>query len=209
MSGSHVIAVVPAAGHSTRFGGRKLVADVGGVPLLDRTLASLLDGGIDRVIVVIQAGATFEDVTHLTDPRVSTLVNPDPDRGMFSSIQIGLAAAEEAIVMVLPADMPFVAAGTVRAVVARAHATGSLVVPVHAGRRGHPIAFPRTLCGALLRLAPGSTLKAGLAGTSPVLLDVADAGVVRDVDVPADLQAQDQPLAAEYRQQRREPRVLE
>src|SRR5262245_58483102 len=42
---SHVVAVVPAAGFSTRFGAAKLLADAGGVPVIARTLASLLDAG--------------------------------------------------------------------------------------------------------------------------------------------------------------------
>jgi CTP:molybdopterin cytidylyltransferase MocA len=60
---------------------------------------------------------------------------------------------------------------------------------VYQGRRGHPIAIPRPLCDTLLTLAPTRTLKDGLAALNPkvVLLDVTDAGVLRDVDVPDDL----------------------
>src|SRR5919112_3961665 len=87
------VAVVPAAGASTRFGTMKLLADVGGVPLLERTLASLLDAGVARVVVVTRAGATFDAVPAITDARIVIVVNPDPARGMFSSIQAGLAAA--------------------------------------------------------------------------------------------------------------------
>jgi molybdenum cofactor cytidylyltransferase len=181
-------AVVPAAGHASRFGGPKLVVDVGGVPLIDRTLAALLDAGVDGVIVVTQADAIFDGATRLADPRVRTVVNPDPDRGMFSSIQIGLAAADDAdTLIVLPADMPFVAPATVAAVMRRAREAGTLVVPTYRGTRGHPIAFPRLLRDTLLRLDPTSTLKIGLAATSPVLLDVDDPGILRDVDVPSDL----------------------
>ena len=91
--------------------------------------------------------------------------------------------------LVLPADMPFVATETVTAVIARAAATGSVVVPVHQTRRGHPIAIPRPLCDALLALEPTTTLKDALAacGQSTVQLDVPDVGVLRDVDVPGDL----------------------
>ena len=186
---SIAVAVVPAAGSSTRFGTMKLLADVGGAPLLDRTLASLLDAGVARVVVVTRAGDAFEAVPSMADPRVAAIVNPDPARGMFSSIQAGLAAAGGDVVLVLPADMPFVAPETVAAVIARAAATGSVVVPVHEARRGHPIAIPRPLCDALLALEPTTTLKDALAasGASTVLLDVPDAGVLRDVDVPADL----------------------
>ena len=103
------VAVVPAAGSSTRFGTMKLLADVGGAPLLERTLASLLDAGVARVVVVTRAGEAFEAVPSMADPRVTVSVNPDPARGMFSSIQTGLAVAGGDVVLVLPADMPFVA----------------------------------------------------------------------------------------------------
>jgi molybdenum cofactor cytidylyltransferase len=184
-----IAAVVPAAGQSTRFGTMKLLADVGGAPLLERTLASLLDAGVARVVVVTRAGEAFEGVPSMADPRVSAVVNPEPARGMFSSIQAGLAAAAGDVVLVLPADMPFVAAQTVAAVIARAADAGMVVVPVHHARRGHPLAIPRRLCDTLLALEPTTTLKDALAasGASMVLLDVADPGVLRDVDVPADL----------------------
>jgi molybdenum cofactor cytidylyltransferase len=183
------VAVVPAAGSSTRFGTMKLLADVGGAPLLDRTLTSLLEAGVARVVVVTRAAGAFAAVPSVADARVAAVVNPDPARGMFSSIQAGLAVAGGDVVLVLPADMPFVAPETVAAVIARAAAAESLVVPVHAGRRGHPIAIPRPLCDALLALDPATTLKDGLASlrASAILLDVPDPGVLRDVDVAADL----------------------
>jgi len=186
---SIAVAVVPAAGSSTRFGTMKLLADVEGAPLLDRTLSSLLDAGVARVVVVTRAGDAFEAVPSMADPRVAAIVNPDPTRGMFSSIQAGLAVAGGDVVLVLPADMPFVATETVTAVIGRAAATGSVVVPVHQTRRGHPIAIPRPLCDALLALEPTTTLKDALAacGQSTVQLDVPDVGVLRDVDVPGDL----------------------
>jgi molybdenum cofactor cytidylyltransferase len=186
---SIAVAVVPAAGSSTRFGTMKLLADVGGAPLLERTLSSLLDAGVARVVVVTRDGESFEDVRLLADSRVTTVVNPDPARGMFSSIQAGMTVAGGDVVLVLPADMPFVAPGTVAAVVAHAAAAGSVVIPVHEGRRGHPIAIPRRLSDALLALEPTTTLKDALAasGQRMVQIEVADAGVLRDVDVPGDL----------------------
>jgi molybdenum cofactor cytidylyltransferase len=186
---TRVVAVVPAAGEARRFGGRKLLADVGGVPLIERTLASLLQAGVDRVVVVVREGDAFAGAPSFADARVTTVVNSDPARGMFSSIQAGLAAAVGEVVLVLPADMPFVAVDTVRAVTARASATGTLVVPVHEGRRGHPIAIPGSLRDGLTALAASATLKEALAslGAHRDLLGVADPGILRDVDVPADL----------------------
>jgi molybdenum cofactor cytidylyltransferase len=131
-------------------------------------------------------------VVAIDDPRVATVVNPDPARGMFSSIQAGLAATGGDVVLVLPADMPFVAARTIAAVATHAAASGAVVVPTHTGRRGHPIAIPRALCDRLTALAPETTLKDALAaaGAARLELEVADAGVVHDVDVPGDLARQ-------------------
>ena len=53
-------AIVPAAGKGERFGGAKLVADIGGETLLNRTLRSLLDGGIDELIVVVAPHADLD-----------------------------------------------------------------------------------------------------------------------------------------------------
>ena len=191
MATVQVVAVVPAAGLSTRFGAAKLRADVDGEPLIARTLASLLDAGIARVVVVTREGSGIEDLPVLAAPVVTTVVNPDPARGMFSSIQAGLAAAGGDIVLVLPADMPFVASATVAAVAAHAAATQSVIVPVHRGRNGHPIAIPAAVRDRLLALDPATTLKDALAavGASRETLDVPDPGVLRDVDVPSDLTA--------------------
>jgi molybdenum cofactor cytidylyltransferase len=190
MNAPSIAAVVPAAGRAARFGGRKLLADVGGAPLLQRTLASLLQAGIDRVVLVTRDGASFDGVPGLDDPRVTTVTNHDPDRGMFSSIQAGLAAtAGDAPVLVLPADMPFVAAATIAAVAAHAITTDAVVIPTHGGQRGHPIALPARLRDGLLGRDPSISLKAALADLdAPIaLVAVADPGILHDVDTPADL----------------------
>jgi molybdenum cofactor cytidylyltransferase len=189
MATVQVAAVVPAAGFSTRFGAAKLLADLDGEPLIARTLASLLNAGIARIVVVTRERSGLERVDALADPRVTAAVNPDPARGMFSSIQVGLAAARGDVVLVLPADMPFVASATVAAVAAHAAATQSVVVPVYQGRNGHPLAIPAAVRDGLVALDPATTLKDALAavGASRESLDVPDPGVLRDVDVPGDL----------------------
>jgi molybdenum cofactor cytidylyltransferase len=182
-------AIVPAAGRASRFGGGKLTADIGGEPLLNHTLRSLLDGGVDRLIVVTAPDASLDEVALLNDPRVMRLVNPDPSRGMFSSIQTGLDAAEGNPILVLPGDMPFVKSATVRAVIAAARESGRCTAPAFQGRHGHPLALPSSLREAILRRPATSTLSDAIALFGRDWLDVEDPGVVRDVDVRADLGA--------------------
>jgi molybdenum cofactor cytidylyltransferase len=183
------VAIVPAAGKGERFGGAKLVALIEDKVLIDLTIRSLLDGGVDCVIVVMAPGASLSESKLLEDRRVQTVVNEDPSRGMFSSIQTGLAVADGDPVVILPADMPFVQSRTVAAVLEACVRQGRFMVPIHDGRRGHPVAFPASLREAVLRASPNSTLKEALASArvDRVEWPVDDPGVLRDVDTREDL----------------------
>jgi molybdenum cofactor cytidylyltransferase len=189
MADRSIAAVVPAAGRSERFGSMMLLADVGGEPLLNRTLSSLLEAGVDSLVVVLSQATPFDTVPLIGHANVRTAVNRDPSRGMFSSIQCGLAVAKGDAVVVLPADMPFVQTTTVSRVIDTCLETGRVVVPVFRQRRGHPVGIPGALRDGLLMMPPDRSLKDALAalGEELLLVDVDDEGVVRDVDTPGDL----------------------
>jgi len=186
------VAVVTAAGSAERFGGKKLLAQVEGEPLLDRTIRSLLDGGVGEVIVVVGADARLElerDVNSLNDPRVRPVENPDPSRGMFSSIQEGARTAQGDVLLVLPGDMPFVQPATVRQVLDVWALQHGIVSPRYNGKRGHPVALPVALRDEILATDPTSNLheviKKHLDERTDV--DIDDPGITRDVDRPEDL----------------------
>ena len=187
------VAVVPAAGSAERFGGKKLLALVDGEPLLDRTIAALLDGGVDQIIVVVgpDADELKRDVNAFSDPRVWPVVNPDPSRGMFSSLQAGMSEAQGDALVVLPADMPFVQPATVRLLLATFAAKSAIVSPRSNGKRGHPVILPPALRDEI-RSADALLTLHDILKRHPALrvdVDVEDRGVVRDVDRPEDLPA--------------------
>jgi molybdenum cofactor cytidylyltransferase len=186
------IAVVTAAGSAERFGGRKLLAIVDGEPLLDRTIRSLLDGGVSEVIVVVgnEGRAELErDVNAMNDARVRPMENPDPSRGMFSSIQIGVATASGDALLVLPGDMPFVRAETVRAVIEKYREHPAIVSPRYGGKRGHPVALPLSLRDEIRDTPATANLHEVIRKHADLRVDleVDDPGINRDVDIPADL----------------------
>jgi len=187
------VAVVTAAGSAERFGGKKLLAPVDGEPLLDHTIRSLLEGGVTEVIVVVGTDARRElerDVNAMNDSRVRPVENPDPSRGMFSSIQVGVATANGDALVVLPGDMPYVRPDTVRAVIAKYRERPAIVSPRYKGKRGHPVVMPLSLRDEIAATAPTANLHEVIKHHQDerVDLDVDDAGVVRDVDTPADLE---------------------
>ena len=187
------VAIVTAAGSAERFGGKKLLTPIDGEPLLDHTIDALLDGGASEVIVVVGRAGRAElerDVNAMLDPRVRAVENPDPSRGMFSSIQEGVAQAQGDAILVMPGDMPFVSPETVRAVIA-AYARGPAIVsPRYRGKRGHPVALPFALRDEITAADSHSTLHDVIHAHLDMRVDVDldDPGIGRDVDRREDLE---------------------
>jgi len=186
------VAIVTAAGSAERFGGKKLLTPIDGEPLLDHTIDALLDGGVSEVIVVVGRDGRAElerDVNAMLDPRVRAVENPDPSRGMFSSIQEGVAQAQGDAILVMPGDMPFVSPDTVRAVIAAYERKPAIVSPRYHGKRGHPVALPGSLRDEIRAADPRATLHDVIHAHMHMRVDVevSDPGVVRDIDRPEDL----------------------
>ncbi len=186
------VAVVTAAGSAERFGGKKLLTLIDGEPLLDHTIDALLEGGVAEVIVVVGSDGRAElerDVNAMLDPRVRAVENPDPSRGMFSSIQEGVAQAEGDAILVMPGDMPFISPDSVRAVIAAFEREPSIVSPRYRGKRGHPVALPASLRDEIRAARPAATLHDVIHAHMDMRVDVDtdDPGVVRDIDRPEDL----------------------
>jgi molybdenum cofactor cytidylyltransferase len=186
------VAIVTAAGSAERFGGKKLLTPIDGEPLLDHTIDALLEGGVAEVIVVVGKDARAElerDVNAMLDPRVRAVENADPSRGMFSSIQAGVAQAQGDAILVMPGDMPFVSPETVRAVIAAYERNPAIVSPRYRGKRGHPVALPAFLRDEIRAADPGGTLHDVIHAHTDIRVDVdvEDRGVNRDVDRKEDL----------------------
>jgi molybdenum cofactor cytidylyltransferase len=133
-----VAALVLAAGSGSRFGGGKLLATLGGRPLLQHVLDRVADAGVGEVTVVLgrDADAVESAMTWRDETRV---VNPDPERGLASSLQIGVAAIDPGVdaVLILLGDQPLVAPSTIRVLVdAPAAPARPIVVPAYERDRG-------------------------------------------------------------------------
>lgn len=118
------------------------------------------------------------------------IVNTGAQRGIGSSIAAGIQASAAARGWVIAlADMPWIELATIRQV-HQALATGaSMVAPLHAGRRGHPVGFSSIWQAQLSNLDGDSGAREMLAenSSSLTLIETDDAGVVRDIDHPRDL----------------------
>ncbi|NLH81633.1 MAG: nucleotidyltransferase family protein, partial [Phyllobacteriaceae bacterium] len=112
-------AIVLAAGRSSRMGRLKPLLPFGPDTVLAHVVGELRAAGIDdpRVVVGHHADETMLACAAL---GVRPVLNPDWDRGMFSSIRAGIASlpVDLAGTLLLPVDVPLVRASTFAAILA-------------------------------------------------------------------------------------------
>lgn len=185
-----VVGLVLAAGAGSRFGGAKLLATVGGRPMLQHVLDALAAAGVGEVVVVLgrDAAAVESAIAWRGERRV---VNPEPERGLASSLQVGFVAVGPAAGAILVAlgDQPLVSVEVIRSLLDAPREAGrAVVVPAYADERAHN---PVLLCPAAFGLVAEATGDRGLGpvlAAHPELVTAVDvAGANPDVDTPADL----------------------
>src|SRR5262249_14959880 len=142
-----IAAIILAAGQSSRMGAQKLLLPLGGRPLVAYAVAVACGSAADPVLVVL--GREAEQVAEVLPlGRHMTVTNPDYASGMASSLRVGLAALPEAAAgaLILLRDQPLVTPSIVAALLDEARRLPTAIVAAtYAGRRGHPVYFPRRL----------------------------------------------------------------
>lgn len=188
--------IILAAGLSTRMGQPKLLIEIGGVPLIRRSVQAALDSALDRVILVL--GPTDTAAREVLGPlqahsRLRLTVNRYPAEGMSSSLRVGMGAlsAQSTGVMIILADQPWLTSTVIdRLVEAFTKNTGKIVAPALLGRRTTPVVFPSSLFDDLM-------LQTGDVGGRYVLtqnldkvveLDMGSYYDDTDIDTPEDLE---------------------
>src|SRR5262249_30350833 len=107
--------------------------------------------------------------------------------GMGDSIAAAVrATAAAGGWLVLPADLPLVRPDSLRAV-AQALQRASIVLPFHEGTRGHPVGFAAEHGPALMALAGTEGAASLVRAAQPLKLELADEGIVTDIDTVEDL----------------------
>lgn len=152
--------LILAAGASSRMGRDKALlpwpADApDGSTLLSASISALRPF-TDAIVVI--AGNNSENLAPVVDASGAHMTrNPAPERGQFSSLQIGLRevlARGCDAAMITPIDCPPLSASTLEALVgafktARMHGQWA-VAPESNGRRGHPLLAAKPLIDAFL-----------------------------------------------------------
>ena len=181
------------------MGRPKLHLPFGRSTVLGAAVEAALGAGL-RVVVVGRKEDKFI-ASYAIPGRVLVAINPEPERGMLSSLHAGLDLAANALearspwakgevlrhfrgFFFAPGDMPLIRASTYESLLAASE--NRPAIAAFRGRRGHPVFIPAALSRALRALPDDGNLRSLIDASRPILVETADEGTVTDIDVPMD-----------------------
>ena len=191
---SDPVAILLAAGESTRMGQDKLMTMLGKKRVIEHALRGYRNATrVQDVILVVGPGKTAQ-YEPLRTPTLHIVENPDPSGGMITSIRAGLGStwAEERNFLIAPADVPFVPSEIIDQIVTTFVTRDcKIVIPSFQGLGGHPGLYAQ-------ELSADFKLRGGTNGAREILfrhqkdtvrLSVHEPDICFDIDTPEDLEA--------------------
>ncbi len=204
--------IVPVAGISSRMGRWKPGIDIGGKPLILRTIDPLMK---TADLIVIVGGYRFTDLLRILEnafschsklqavPGTSTILFEKScgDKSllvvknsryhttdMFHSIRLGAKFLPEDTekFFILPGDYPFLQKETF---IRLLNVDADIVIPSFQGKKGHPVLLKGDLLEDLKNFSDGN-LRDFTKKFKIELVEVNDPGIIRDTDTPEDLEWQ-------------------
>ena len=187
-------AIVLAAGMASRMGGRKLLADLGGKPLIRHAVEAAVHSAAKPVLVV--TGNAGDEVSAAIAGLSATIVrNPDFAMGLSTSLKSGLRALPPECdgAIILLADMPGVTARLIDRLIAAFNPPEdrAICVATRGGKRGNPVLWSRRFFPEMLALEGDTGAKHLLVqhGESVCEVEAADDGPLVDIDTEEALKA--------------------
>lgn len=183
-----ISAILLAAGQATRMGELKQLLPFQGKTLVEWALAPLLHPAISETIAVV--GHRAEEVRKiLAAYPVKIVLNERFPEGMGSSIHRGLQEVDSRAraVFIGLGDQPGISPEVVAQLIAAYESTEKrIVLPVSAGRRGHPVLFDLSLKAEMLVAAKEVGLRQVVRAHPEEILEVPveGEGILADVDTP-------------------------
>lgn len=193
-------AVVLAAGHGRRLGGRaKSTLEINGVSVLERLIDALLTGGAERVFVVV---SPYRDKL---EPLISgcgasallhTHVEPSLVDSQRLAVQAHQARSPHSDLLLTVADLPLLTSQDVLRLLRawqRRAASAQALLPVVDGVRGHPVLLSASAVRQVAEQAAELGVRDWLERHSPLVehWQTSHAAYVFDMDTPADVEALD------------------
>ncbi|MCB1848674.1 MAG: nucleotidyltransferase family protein [Halieaceae bacterium] len=181
--------LILAAGRATRFGADKRLARLaGGRSVIQAMLDQVRASGLPCLVCLGVNDTDLADRLGAESVRCIHCSRAAEGMGGTLAEGIGHIPGWDGAIIAL-ADMPWVSPATYLKVAARLSTT-DICVPVHGGRRGHPVGFGSDFYPELKSLGGETGARHLLSkyARQVIVLPVDDVAIHRDIDVPADLQ---------------------
>ncbi|MBT6407647.1 MAG: NTP transferase domain-containing protein, partial [Rhodospirillaceae bacterium] len=190
-----VSAIVLAAGKSRRMGrSNKLLEDIHGKPMIRRVASTAMDALPGHVTVV--TGFEADRVRDALDGLDVVLThNPQFTNGLSTSVKTGIGSLSDDTdgALVILGDMPGIDVDIINRLTNAFRDSGgrAICVPVHDGKKGNPVLWPREFFPDILDLTGDAGARRMLDQFKDRVVEVAvdQAGILMDVDTPEDLNA--------------------
>jgi molybdenum cofactor cytidylyltransferase len=188
--------IILGAGASARMGRPKLLLPWGDTTIIGHLLKQWRELGAVQIGIVLRPRDTAlaAELDRLNFPQADRIENPQPERGMFSSIQCAAnwpgGKEEIATWAVVLGDQPHLRPATLRRLLKFQLANSGAVCQLEFdGHARHPVLLPRQAFQEL-KISQAETLKTFLKQTSSRCLrcPVDDPGLALDLDTPEDYQ---------------------
>lgn len=189
-----MVGILLAAGFSRRFGaGNKLLHCLpDGTPVGLASARNLIRAVPLSIAVVRPENAELAALLRQAGMQVLTCTEQEQEMADSLSAAVcfsaGFAESAGGFVIAL-ADMPFIDPLTIVAVADKLGAGASIVVPAYQGQRGHPVGFAARFRPELESLRGDEGARSVLKRHQQEiqLLECSDAGILADIDTPADV----------------------
>jgi molybdenum cofactor cytidylyltransferase len=187
---ARIAAVVLAAGRSSRMGAaNKLLAEVGGVPMVRRAVDAALASAA-RPVIVVTGNEQGKIHAALRGCKATFVHNPSFVDGMSTSLRAGLAALPDRTdgVLICLGDMPLVTPAVLDRLIAAFNPLEgrAICVPTWNGKRGNPVLWDRRFFAEIAGLAGDVGAKHLIGEHADLVAEIAmpDDAVLTDVDTP-------------------------
>jgi molybdenum cofactor cytidylyltransferase len=201
-----ICAIVLAAGQSRRMGRPKMLLPFGHKTLIAHVVDQIIPA-VDQTIVVTPIQTNIADA--LGDRPVTMVPNPKPDGDMLSSVRCGLRALpnESRAVLIAIGDQPAITTTLITEMIRALDLSNrTIIIPIHQGRRGHPLLFSAIYRDEILTRFDDTGLR-GLLQSHPTdffELPCPTDSILSDMDTPEDYQRELQRMNSLSPKRRRE-----
>jgi len=185
-----IVAVVLAAGESSRMGRPKALLPIGGQTFIERIVAALKQVKLGKIIVILGHNAS-ELQAKISQLPVEILINTDYKLGQLSSLQLAVQRLQSEIdcdgMLVHLVDHPYLVPSLIEEMIRRFYDTKKpIIVPKFHGKRGHPVIFSRDLFAELLNAPMDQGAKAVVNAHRAETLEIEteEEGIAVDIDTP-------------------------